>query len=1002
MEVDRVHPELNEKYIKSNKRTFIANDDKKGAAYANNVYPRYLMTFDEGKKMLPKSMDKLKMKDISTSVENVLKQEMKYYNNLQVLNRIHNSMPKNYDTKNHILYNIDNANKFTSEILSFLVGDYRNYTKEGFAILTQNIILTLLANSKTFKEKLLKAIYFVKQNSNTEGATAGNVSNIYVNTPGGSFKIDAYEEERYNNRKLIIADDFIVKETKLIPYEDNTIYINTLQSMVGPNYPNEYALYLSDPFYEIFISTLVDILYDKGMMVHVNRFYGMFIGTDEKKTKLGYNYYLMSSSASIEFNQFLESHPKPIDGKMARFYYHFMQMTIFQVLYSCYIIKTKLGYLHCDIHLRNIMFSYVKDTYLSVFGMAHNYKKLRQYYQTRNLENIQYLLYEFTDKNGDVKRMIIENSGLIMKVIDFGRGILYKKRSEYLKGVNNNIIDKEVNYVYYYPIEDEYFSTFDINIFLNNFIVNLMVKYNYQDFYENMARAGKIPFSREINQTNPGLSYDELFNSVGDGIAIFHFNDIQGKPKTVSYVGPYNYFDPNYTKHNSKINVYLQQMDKLLLSEVISLIRLGYPKVEYYDTVKNGVPVFEDFKTREFPNIPGIYSTERHYKMQYYDKKGATYERVIPKESEFLENFLAFVQESQNNPGYHYITLSGDDPPSISLIPPTNILTFSSHDTGVTTPLEKYIKDLSTYSNFGCSQVQDERCSTIIQDIVKTNPINRLENESFSDSYDEIPPASVLDKNGLIKTFNDRYRIYTSNLFELYRIQLNNVSHPYGAEEFYLPTVYNIFFLKHYEYTSFSATVPERLKSYLTVTTRGNDFKNEAHHSVAVIRDREMILYFYEMKFTIGLQGNVYSMNIEVKPNDVINDADISFYTLPLYISTKLTTNVGPDVNQNLKNSMLTSYKKYKEKKNGETVVMNFLAYKLKYGLFIMSVEDESLGRDFNHIYSLLIDTLQFDILYLIDISTNDTQVAYYTKGSYRYIYEANIIPDRKLLIIGE
>lgn len=911
--------------------------------------------------------------------------------------------PLTYITDKNMVYNVNNIDKFVAAFFSMITGP----RMEPDFIL--KVFEVLLRSSKVFVDRLIAYIYYIKNNKKTAAATAGNVGNIYYmdydkgvntpSTPAKHFKILAFDQQSYGGKTIIVADNFIVKETQ--PIDVKSAGFNVALNALGETYVT-----ITDPLFEVFASTMMNILYDEGSLMNINRFYGIFAeGSTRMRSPTASNrslkYYVMSSSATIEFGEFI----REMDQNDGLYYENFMYISIFQILYACFLGKKKLGYLHQDLHSRNVMFSYVNDRFINLVNLTKPAlrNKLTQYYHSKNVADVKFLRYKFTDEQGGKYQVVLENTGLIAKLIDFGRGTFYLKNGEYVAPLANN--DQDIKQITYEFVDEQYYSTYDNNAFLLN-LLNVIL-YRYEEEREQM------------HANKPEVAYDEFTKYMDE-----HCRDYYDEPSMTKILNseyyPFKdelmnrveYEDGNgffvTTEFPSKTGYPLTAADRNILKTLTTLLKLNFDRVEvlHEDIVISSLTGEEITASIKYKNLDDLHFTPEPYIhqghknpiMRYYSAEGNAAGAGcsdLPTIFAHMKGFLYLAARRSTNNKFYYITLDGQEP-NLDRLDPSEILTFDADEQSPNgkSNLKNYLYQLGKYIYSGCDGSNDkvEPCLGIKKELDKFNPDDIVEDNTFIDEHiDSMNGTGVMGNTQL-----EKYIIYTGKIFNMYRIETNLDVTSRLNEEYFFPVVYNLFLIKNYDYITYKKIddYGEGMLDYLAVSI-GNYHPSEAKKRVtrsitaassSSLATNELVTAGVKISngnhFNVYFNGLYYSFfnkggQFNISVNKMIKEEmEYSFYCIPLFIK---------DSGHTKNDSFNQLYSEMKGR--GGKVMVNIMFFCIGKGLFFLSIEDETESRDFWKLQDFIKVQFQPIIIFALDISSNNAQMSYKEENKVRYLY---------------
>jgi hypothetical protein len=182
-------------------------------------------------------------------------------------------------------------------------------------------------------------------------------------------------------------------------------YISPISSLNG-GFQN--ALFVSDPVSEMVFGSMLGHLYDIGICPFFTKYFGAYICKENNQTSI------ITEKASFELKQLISRNSstpvlntRPIT----------ILNLLFQYIYGLYIMKIYYGLVHFDTQHRNIMVSYIHDRIFKFNGSSPS----SYIYQGENISNKKVMLIQtHKTKNGKPIYICIENTGLLLKIIDYG------------------------------------------------------------------------------------------------------------------------------------------------------------------------------------------------------------------------------------------------------------------------------------------------------------------------------------------------------------------------------------------------------------------------------------------------------------------------------------------------------------------------------------------------------------------------------------------------------
>lgn len=189
------------------------------------------------------------------------------------------------------------------------------------------------------------------------------------------------------------------------------------------------VFHVSDPLSEMIFGSLLGHLYDLGICPFFTKYFGAYLC---KGNKMG----IITEKASVELKSLIsrnsgvgiaQTHPTVIIN------------LLFQYVYGLFIMKTFYGMVHFDTQHRNLMVSYVHNRLISLpLKIEDDY-----IYQGENLSKKDFFLLQVPTNNGLVF-ICIRNTGLLLKIIDYGVCSAFLNRSSVPAYKNDVIISSGI------------------------------------------------------------------------------------------------------------------------------------------------------------------------------------------------------------------------------------------------------------------------------------------------------------------------------------------------------------------------------------------------------------------------------------------------------------------------------------------------------------------------------------------------------------------------------
>lgn len=177
----------------------------------------------------------------------------------------------------------------------------------------------------------------------------------------------------------------------------------------------------NDYLHETIVGSLVSHLYDLGILLNTTKYFGTYVCNNATKSTL-----LMEKS-SFElyeiFNFYDKKYTVPQKTMLSKIYNEVtaqdIKIWLVQLTHAFYTMKYYFGISHYDVHMRNVMLSAIHDKFFDI----PSDKIISSMYGGKLLKDVEYILYELpfnSEKTGKRCYIIVENNGLIPKLIDYG------------------------------------------------------------------------------------------------------------------------------------------------------------------------------------------------------------------------------------------------------------------------------------------------------------------------------------------------------------------------------------------------------------------------------------------------------------------------------------------------------------------------------------------------------------------------------------------------------
>lgn len=207
-------------------------------------------------------------------------------------------------------------------------------------------------------------------------------------------------EDSENQNLQTITPSYNIRTQTFVLYESDVIIKMYIQNEPPRWSIERNVFFITDPLSEMIFGGMISYAYDLGICPFFTKYFGGYLCNDNKTS-------LVTEKASLEFWTLLNR-----DFKFSNTYPNYIMNLIFQFLYSVFIYKHYFGMVHLDLHLRNVMFSFIHDRNFKL--AAHTPAKY--IYQGSNLSEKKYILLKVDNSTF----ICLENIGLLVKIIDFG------------------------------------------------------------------------------------------------------------------------------------------------------------------------------------------------------------------------------------------------------------------------------------------------------------------------------------------------------------------------------------------------------------------------------------------------------------------------------------------------------------------------------------------------------------------------------------------------------
>ena len=270
--------------------------------------------------------------------------------------------------------------------------------------------------------------------------------------------------------------DIVVKKSK--KPENYYIVLN--------NFNGRYMFNMNNFLHEAMIASFASHLYDLGICPGVLKCFGNYVcpvvpkPDDPPVMNKKHHSYLVLQKSSFTLSQIIR------DSKFEEIFlnmnaYDFMNI-ITQVSHTLYVMKRHFGIVPFDLHLKNVMLSYVKKGGVSVQNIPEE-SFIQEYYGGSNLNKTDYLCYELPELGSDKrsKQIIIQNNGFLVKIVDYCMAIsefnISAGKRKYGFPIDENVTSR-IYWLKQAIENDKKYTTVSVNFFTYNLITNLYRTYN--------------------------------------------------------------------------------------------------------------------------------------------------------------------------------------------------------------------------------------------------------------------------------------------------------------------------------------------------------------------------------------------------------------------------------------------------------------------------------------------------------------------------------------------
>ena len=302
------------------------------------------------------------------------------------------------------------------------------------------------------------------------------------------------------------------------------------------NFNGRYMFEMNNFLHEAMIASFASHLYDLGICPGVLKCFGNYAcpapvtAATPPAAQKRHTSYLVLEKSGFNMHQLIRD--RYYEEAFLNMNVYDFQNIIVQVSHTLYVLKRHFGIIPFDLHLKNIMVSYIKRGGAAIPGIPEN-KFIQEYYGGRDLKQLDYFCYEMPElgSDGRSKQIIVQNNGFLVKIIDYCMAIaefdvsLNKRR--YGFPIDGKLLDK-IYWLRQAVQNNDKYQTVAINFFLYNLISCLYRTYNG---FEGMNKDGiNLPPRSEkvrlhalklseqlkpfVYAINPSFSFEKVSQSV--------------------------------------------------------------------------------------------------------------------------------------------------------------------------------------------------------------------------------------------------------------------------------------------------------------------------------------------------------------------------------------------------------------------------------------------------------------------------------------------------------
>ena len=269
---------------------------------------------------------------------------------------------------------------------------------------------------------------------------------------------------------------------------------------------------VTDPFSEAVFGSFASHIYDLGFTPLPMKMFGFYACQKGK----AYNFRSISEKSNIPFSDLLARDKKYLDIITPDDIVNFL----IQYIYGMFVLKYYYGFVDYDTHLDNIMVTFTKPTYLS---RVFKSEIPPYFYHSKNLGNIEYMVYEYPSNSIIPTYIVTKNIGLT-KLIDYGGCAVHFNNS--VNYSSYNLALYSINILQFYIDGDKsymksvnnksYANTVDIYYSLINLYYTL--KYGLDDIINLRTNLDEAAYNKIISnfieKQRPTPKQSSLLNSL--------------------------------------------------------------------------------------------------------------------------------------------------------------------------------------------------------------------------------------------------------------------------------------------------------------------------------------------------------------------------------------------------------------------------------------------------------------------------------------------------------